>query len=123
MDVTTLQYSFIGNETVTETINGRSVIDVVMVQSAQELDVLVVVGYGTVKKRDLTGAVSSLKPTEILKSATSNPLQSMQGKIAGIDVMKSSGEAGSGVTVNLRGNRSVNAINTPLYLVDGIEYG
>ncbi len=122
-NVTTLQYSFVGNVTVTETIGSRSVIDVVMVQSAQELDVLVVVGYGTVKKRDLTGAVSSLKPAEILKSATSNPLQSMQGKVAGIDVMKSSGESGSGVVVNLRGNRSVNAVNTPLYLVDGIEYG
>lgn len=122
-DVKTLQFSFIGNETITETIGSRSVIDVVMSQSAQELDMLVVVGYGTVKKRDLTGAVSSLKPTEILKSATSNPLQSMQGKVAGIDVMKSSGESGSGVTVNLRGNRSVNADNAPLYLVDGIEYG
>lgn len=122
-DVTTLQFSFIGNETITEAIGNRSVIDAVMTQTMQELDVLVVVGYGTVKKRDLTGAVSSIKPAEILKSATSNPLQSMQGKVAGIDVMKSSGESGSGVVVNLRGNRSVNAANTPLYLVDGIEYG
>jgi TonB-linked SusC/RagA family outer membrane protein len=122
-DVKALQFSFIGNETIIETLNNSSVIDVVMTQSAQELDMLVVVGYGTVKKRDLTGAVSSLKPAEILKSATSNPLQSMQGKVAGIDVMKSSGESGSGVVVNLRGNRSVNADNAPLYLVDGIEYG
>lgn len=121
--VTTLKYTFIGNETITEIIGNRSIIDVVMSQSTQELDVLVVVGYGTVKKRDLTGSVSSLKSAEILKTASSNPLQSMQGKIAGIDITRTSGESGSGVTVNLRGNRSVNAVNTPLYLVDGIEYG
>ncbi|MCK7533220.1 MAG: TonB-dependent receptor plug domain-containing protein [Marinilabiliales bacterium] len=81
------------------------------------------VGYGTVKKRDLTGSVSSVRSDEIVKTASSNALQSIQGKVAGLDVTRESGETGSEVNMTLRGVRSVNASNSPLFLVDGIEYG
>lgn len=120
---TTLQFSFIGMETVNEQIGNRSVIDVVMKESTLALDEVVVVGYGTVRKRDLTGSVSSVRSEEISKTASSNALQSIQGKVAGLDITRASGETGSEINMTLRGVRSVNASNSPLFLVDGIEYG
>jgi len=118
-----LEFSFIGHVKQQIPVGNRNTINVILEEELIGLNELVVVGYGTVRKRDLTGAVSSIKPTEIVKTASNNALQSMQGKIPGVDVIKNSGESGSGLTINLRGNRSINASNAPLFLVDGIEYG
>ncbi len=118
-----LEFSFIGYAKQQITVGNQSVINAVLQEEYIGLNELVVVGYGTVRKKDLTGSVSSIKSAEITKTATNNALQSMQGKIAGLDITKSSGETGSGITIALRGNRSINASNTPLFLVDGIEYG
>lgn len=118
-----LSFSFVGFETKEVKINGQKVINIQLKSGSLEIDEVVAIGYGFVKKRDLTGSVSSIKSSEIVKTASSNALQSMQGKIAGLDITKSSGESGSGINISLRGNRSVNASNTPLFLVDGIEYG
>ena len=122
-DAATLQFSFIGLSPVTETIGNRTTINVIMEESTLSLDEIVVVGYGTVKKRDLTGSVSSVRSDEIVKTASSNALQSIQGKVAGLDITRASGETGSEINMTLRGVRSVNASNSPLFLVDGIEYG
>lgn len=84
------------------------------------LDEVVVVGYGAVKKRDLTGAVTSVKAEEIMRTPTSNVMDALQGKVSGMDVMKSSGRAGSSVEVSLRGTRSIYGDNNPLYIIDGI---
>ncbi len=118
-----LEFSFIGYTRLQIAVGGQSTVNAVLQEEYIGLNELVVVGYGTVKKKDLTGSVSSIKAAEINKTATNNALQSMQGKIAGLDVTKSSGESGSGINIVLRGNRSINASNTPLFLVDGIEYG
>jgi len=118
-----LTFSFIGYTTIEIPVAGKTSIDVRLVQEVKPLDEVVVIGYGTVRKKDLTGSVASLKSNEITKTSTNNPLQSMQGKVAGLDITKSSGESGSGIDISLRGNRSVNASNKPLFLVDGIEYG
>jgi TonB-dependent starch-binding outer membrane protein SusC len=118
-----LEFSFIGYSKQQVPVGDKSIINIVLREENIGLNELIVVGYGTVRKRDLTGAVTSIKTTEIVKTASDNALQSMQGKISGLDVTKNSGESGSGITINLRGNRSVNASNTPLFLVDGIEYG
>ena len=118
-----LLISFIGYKTIRIPISGKSVFDVKLTQDMSELQEVVVVGYGTVKKRDLTGSVSSIKSSEITKTASNNPLQSLQAKVAGLDVLKSSGQTGGEVFINLRGNRSINASNAPLILVDGITYG
>ena len=118
-----LEFSFIGYAKQQIPVGTRSTINVVLQEEYIGLNELVVVGYGTVKKKDLTGSVSSIKSAEITKTATNNALQSMQGKIAGLDITKTSGESGSGINISLRGNRSINASNTPLFLVDGIEYG
>lgn len=117
-----LVFSYIGMLT-QEIVPASNVLDVVLKESAQDLDELVVIGYGVVKKRDLTGSVSSLKASEIEKVASNNAMEAMQGKIAGLDITKSSGAAGSGINIDLRGNRSISASNNPLILVDGVEYG
>jgi len=86
------------------------------------LDDVVVVGYGTVKKRDLTGSVVSVKGEDIAKVPTANPLESIQGKVPGVDITRSSGAASSGVNINIRGTRSISAGNGPLIIVDGVQY-
>lgn len=118
-----LEFSFIGYIAQKVAVNNQSVVNVELSEDAVGLEEVVVIGYGTVKKKDLTGSVASLKSAEITKTATNNALQSMQGRIAGLDITKASGESGSDILIALRGNRSINASNTPLFLVDGIEYG
>ena len=118
-----LEFSFIGYVVQRIPLGSQTIINVELSEIAIGLDEVVVIGYGTVKKRDLTGSVATIKSGEITKTATNNALQSMQGKIAGLDITKASGESGSDILIDLRGNRSVNASNTPLFLVDGIEYG
>ena len=118
-----LQFSFIGFETQEIKINGVKVIHVTLKSSTLELDEVVAVGYGTVKKRDLTGSVSSVKSVEIEKTASSNAMQSMQARVPGLDIQQSSGESGAGINMTLRGNRSISASNSPLIMVDGVEYG
>jgi TonB-dependent starch-binding outer membrane protein SusC len=119
----TLEFSFIGYIAQKILLGEQTTINVQLEEEAIGLDEVIVIGYGTVKKKDLTGSVATIKTSEITKTATNNALQSMQGKIAGLDITKASGETGSDVIIELRGNRSINASNDPLFLVDGIEYG
>lgn len=84
------------------------------------LDEVVVVGYGTVKRRDLTGAVSSMKNSDVVVAPTNNVMEALQGKVAGMDITKSSGETGSDVNILLRGSRSIYGSNEPLFIIDGI---
>ncbi len=118
-----LQFSFIGLETQEIKINGTKVINVQLKSSNLQIEEVVAIGYGTVKKRDLTGSVSSVKAVEIEKTASSNAMQSMQARVPGLDIQQSSGEAGAGINLTLRGNRSISASNSPLIMVDGVEYG
>ncbi|MEH6307720.1 TonB-dependent receptor [Olivibacter sp. CPCC 100613] len=120
----TLQFNFIGyQETSTEVRSFSTPVLVSLEPSEEALDEVVVVGYGTVRKRDLTGAVTSVKAKDITAIPTTNALKSLQGKVAGLDVTQSSGQPGANVGIVLRGNRSLNADNQPLVLVDGIQYG
>lgn len=90
--------------------------------TGKSLEDVVVVGYGVVKKRDLTGAVTSLKSAELQKVPTQSVVESVQGKVPGMDITRSSGKAGAAMNVTVRGNRSLKAGNGPLYIVDGIQY-
>ena len=117
----TLVVSYIGYLT-KEVKTGRNLV-VVLEEDNKTLDEVVVIGYGTVKKRDLTGSVASIKQADIVAIPTANALESLQGKVAGLDMTKSSGQAGAGVSYTIRGNRSLNASNAPLILVDGVPYG
>ncbi len=118
-----LNISYIGYKKKSVNVGNRSSVDIVLEEDKQDLDELVVIGYGVVKKRDLTGAVASLKSDDMKNVATSNAMQAMQAKIPGMDLQQSSGESGSGVSINLRGARSLLASNDPLILVDGVAYG
>ncbi|MDD7334983.1 MAG: TonB-dependent receptor [Prevotella sp.] len=91
-----------------------------MEPDVQGLNEVVVVGYGTVKKKDLTGAVTSMKNQDIVIAPTNNVMESLQGKVSGLDITKTSGEVGSGVNIVLRGNRSIYGDNSPLFIIDGL---
>ena len=91
-----------------------------MVEDARLIDEVVVVGYGSVKKRDLTGAVTSIKSAEVLVAPTSNVMEALQGKIPGMDITKTSGQVGGEVSILLRGSRSIYGNNEPLFIIDGI---
>lgn len=92
-------------------------------EDSKVMDEVVVVGYGTQRRSDVTGAISSFSQKDITEVPSSNVLKTMQGKVSGLDITQSSGQPGSGVTLTLRGNRSLSADNSPLILVDGVEYG
>ncbi len=119
----TLVFSFIGFVTQEEAVENRSQIDVLLSAQLQDLGEVVVVGYGVVKKSDLTGSVVSVRNEDLTAIPVTNALEVMQGKVPGLDLTKSSGQAGAGLNLRIRGNRSLNASNQPLVLVDGIIYG
>jgi TonB-linked SusC/RagA family outer membrane protein len=119
----TLVYSYIGMLTEEVSIENQSVIDLVMVEDIMSLDEVVVIGYGTVKRRDLTGAVSSVKSEEINRLPTHSPIEAIQGKVTGVDIVRSSGSAGAGVEILVRGTRSINGENAPLFIIDGVQGG
>lgn len=118
----TIVISYMGYKTQEfKAANNMRGLNVVMHPEDNTLDELVVVGYGAVKKRDLTGSVASVKAEDIVRAPTSNVMEAIQGQVAGLDITRSSGEAGSGVSMTLRGNRSINGDNSPLFIIDGME--
>ena len=92
--------------------------DIAMVEDAQALNEGVVVGYGTMKRSDMTGALSSVDTKEMAKRTTTNPAEALQGKVAGVSILKSGGNAGAGISVKIRGIKTFGS-NEPLYIVDG----
>ena len=119
-----LKISYIGYKDQKISVAGKSSINVTLEEDAASLDEIVVVGYGTMKKKDLTGAVASVKTDDLAKVAGANALSAMQAKVPGVDLQQSNGgQAGEGVSMTLRGNRSLLAGNGPLVIVDGVEYG
>jgi TonB-linked SusC/RagA family outer membrane protein len=114
----TLVFSFVGYKTQTVDITNRDVVDVVLEADATNLDEVVVIGYGTQRKRDLTGSIVSIKGAEIADKPNGNPLNSLQGKVAGVTITNS-GTAGASPTIRIRGVGSI-ANTNPLYVVDGI---
>jgi TonB-linked SusC/RagA family outer membrane protein len=117
-----LVFSYVGYLDLQMEAGTQGTVNIVMTPLNQSLENVIVVGYGTVKKKDLTGSVVSVKTEEITKVAASSPMEALQGKVSGVDVTRSSGGAGAGVSVTVRGNRSITAGNGPLYIVDGIQY-
>lgn len=115
-----LVFSFIGYTPIEETIGNRSLIDINLNPDVANLDEVVVVGYGTVKKSQLTGAISSVGNKEIQELPITDARQALQGRAAGVDVTQAGSKPGSAPQVRIRGRRSFNASNEPLYVVDGI---
>lgn len=116
----TLQMTYTGYEPVNELVGKRTVIDVVMTSDVELLDKVVVIGYGTVNKRDLTGSVGSLDPTLEEASQFTSVQSLIQGRIAGVTVSTNGGEPGSPLSIRIRGANSLRGDNEPLYVIDGI---
>ncbi|MEC8831093.1 MAG: carboxypeptidase-like regulatory domain-containing protein, partial [Bacteroidota bacterium] len=98
----TLVFSYVGFTTQTIPINNRTTIDLTMLEDTQSLDEVVVVGYGTQKKADLTGSIVTVDAEQIEKTPSANPVQSLQGKVAGVQIV-SPGSPGASPTVRIRG--------------------
>lgn len=119
----TLVFSFIGMTTKEINVNGASTLDVVLATDISQLDEVVVVGYGTTKKSDLTGSVSSVKAEELTAFPVANATQALQGRAAGVSVQANNGDPGGALKVRIRGGNSINASSDPLYVVDGFIGG
>ena len=118
-----LQISMVGYKTQVVNIKGKTSVEVTLMEDAQLMDEVVVVGYGTMKKRDISGSVSQIKSEDIMSGGQMNVAQSLEGKIAGVDVKSSDGAPGSGVSITVRGANSFTTSSQPLYIVDGIPFG
>lgn len=117
---TILVYSYLGYETVERMVGNKQTINVKLAQETRGLDEVVVVGYGTMKKSDLTGSVSKLSSENFKSGNELSPQQLMQGAFAGVNISQNSGKPGGSSTIRVRGGTSVNASNEPLYVIDGV---
>lgn len=115
-----LVFSYVGMTTQEVAVAGRTTIDVTMDDSAVALNEVVVVGYGTQKKSDLTGSVASIDESQLNQTIAANADQMLQGKIAGVSVTQNSGAPGGATSIRVRGASSLNSSNEPLYVIDGI---
>ena len=117
---TALVFSFVGYAPQTVELGTRRQFNITLLEDIKALSDVVVVGYGTQRKSQTTGAISSVSAQQITALPVTNARQALQGRAAGVDVIQSGSTPGGGVTVRIRGRRSINASNDPLYVVDGI---
>jgi TonB-linked SusC/RagA family outer membrane protein len=115
-----LTISYVGYDTKEIDINNRQQIDISLVAQEKSLEQVVVVGYGTQKRKDLTGAVSSVSGTELAKVPVQNVGQALQGRLAGVQVTMADGSPGAEPSIKIRGGTSITQSNQPLYVVDGV---
>jgi TonB-linked SusC/RagA family outer membrane protein len=116
----TLVFSFLGTKSTEVPVKNRTTINAKLVDDANNLDEVVVVGYGTKSRKNITGAISSVKGEEIAKMPVQNVAQALQGRIAGMQVTMPDGTPGSEPSIVIRGGTSITQSNEPLYVVDGV---
>ena len=116
----TLVFSFVGYLAKEEKVGGRSVLNVVLSPDTKTLNEVIVVGYGTTRKKDLTGSVASVSSKDFVQGQVTNPEQLVAGKIAGVQITSNGGAPGAGGTIRIRGGSSLNASNDPLIVIDGV---
>lgn len=116
-----LTFSYIGYDTKTEDVKGRTQINVTMIEDSQSLDELVVVGYGQIKKADLTGSVSTVDTQQLNAKGQASVLESLQGSVPGVSITKATGRTNGDINIEIRGKSSINSDVTPLYVVDGVQ--
>jgi len=118
-----LVFSALGYITQSITVNNRTEINVQLQKDVTQLDAVSInAGYYSVKEKERTGNISSVSAKEIEKQPVNNPLEALQGRLAGVDIVESSGVPGSGFTVRIRGQNSILGGNEPLYIIDGVPY-
>jgi len=118
----TLVFSFIGYNTQEVPVNNKEQIDVKLTEAAKELNQVVVVGYGTQKRVDLTGSVGSVNSKQLQERPAINVEEELAGKIAGVNVSTNSGAPGGATKIRIRGYSSINTSTDPLYVVDGVVW-
>lgn len=119
-DNAVLLISNIGYESQEVSVAGRNVVDVKLVSSVRQMDQVIVVGYGSQSRKNITGSVATVTAKDIADRPIINAAQAIQGKAAGVQVVQPSGKPGVGMTVRIRGANSISAGNDPLYVVDGV---
>ncbi len=112
--------SYIGFQSLNVSINGRPNINITLIEDSKLIDEVVVVGYGTQRKMDVTTSIASLRAKDIAGQPVTNVLQAMGGKMPGVQISQTSGQPGSGLSVKVRGVGTITAGNEPLYVIDGI---
>lgn len=115
-----LVFSYVGHATQEVPVNNRSVIDVKMIAANSRLNEVVVVGYGTQRQKDVTGAVTTVSSRDFNQGPILSPQQAIQGKLAGVNISQNSGKPGASNTVRVRGGTSLTGSNDPLYVIDGV---
>jgi TonB-linked SusC/RagA family outer membrane protein len=115
-----LIFTYIGLKTQEISVGSKSTINVVMAQDQSQLNEVIVVGYGSVKKKDATGAVDMLSSKQFDNVSATSPAELLRGKVSGVQVTQSSGEPGAGVSIRIRGNSSIRSGNNPLIVIDGV---
>lgn len=116
-----LVVSYIGMKTKTVDVKGKSAITVVLEDEASSLNDLVVIGYGSVRKKDLTGSVSTVKGSDLVKVPVTNVSEALTGKLAGVQVTTTDGSPDADILIRVRGGGSITGDNSPLYVVDGFQ--
>jgi TonB-dependent starch-binding outer membrane protein SusC len=116
----TLVFSYIGFKTQEVSVGSKSTINVQMVEESNKLSEVVVIGYGSVKKKDATGAVDQISSKNFDNVAALSPAEILRGKVSGVQVTQTSGEPGAGLSIRIRGNSSIRSGNNPLIVVDGV---
>lgn len=116
----TLVISYIGYITQEIIVKGTTPLKITLVEDSKTLDEVIVIGYGTSRKKDITGSVSSVKAEELNSVASSSVSQMLQGKVSGMNSIQSSAQPGAGMSINIRGAASPNGSNAPLYVIDGV---
>lgn len=116
---TTLIISYVGMKTQEVALKGKKQINVVLEDDAQALDEVVVIGYGTAKKKDLTGAVSTVKGSDLAKVPVTNAAEALTGKLAGVQITTTDGSPDAEMIIKVRGGGSITGDSSPLYIVDG----
>lgn len=119
---TRIKVSSVGMKTQVINVAGKSQITITMQEDSKVMDEVVVVGYGTMKKSDLSGALSSLKGEDLMKGGALDLAHGMQGKVAGVQINQSDGAPGGGMSIVVRGANSFSTSSQPLYIVDGIPF-
>ena len=117
---TVIKVSYVGYKDQEITVGNQTVINIVMNEDSEVLEEVVVVGYGTMKKSDLTGSIASVNSEDIVAKGSSSVLGAMQGSVPGVNITQSSGRAGGSMSVEIRGKSSINSDVDPLYIVDGV---
>ena len=117
-----LSFEMLGYMTQKIPVSGRSVINVVLTEDTQKLDEVIVVAFGTAKKEAFTGSAAVLNSEDVTKTQQSNVAQALTGNIAGVQLTNSSGQPGASPDIRIRGFSSLNAGNSPLWIVDGMPY-